>query len=160
MADFGNVITDGTSVATGAYGYVAKFNLANYLVKTVKQVQLQTTTGPALSSPSSTPTDITVLYGYPQLVTCPNFAWHQDKNIVHVFCKSSVYPYTSATRIGFWMFRSSIDMAIASSMTDVSSDKKELYRYLVLEAMYITEGERVPFGILNGIFSECQRLGL
>ena len=161
MADFGNVITDGTQVALGTYGYVAKFNLSSYLLKTMRQVQLQKVSGtPTLSLPSTTQDAIDVVYGYPEDLACPDFAWCQDKNIVHVFCKTSKYPFTSNTRIGFWMFRSAIDMTIASSNTDVASDKKELFRLLVLQAMYVMEGSKVPAGIVNGILLERYRLGI
>ena len=157
---FGNAITDGVQVSIGQYGYIVSFDLSANLIKQMIQLQMQNTVGPVLSVVSSEDVGNNALNGYPSDVSCPDFAFAQDGSTVKIFCKTATYPYTAASRVAMWLYRSWIDLATLAATSDVKADKERIYGLIVLREMYLGLGKRVPVEIQNGIGSERESLGI
>jgi hypothetical protein len=157
---FGTLITSASQVSIGTYGYIVSFDLSINEMAKIVQVQMQNASTLVLSTVSASGASLAALNNYPQLSSCPTFAWAQDGQTLYVFCKTATYPYTSATRVGIWYYRNAADLTAVTDNIDVSQDKEQLFRYLVLDTMYTNMGQRTPQVILQGISVERKRLGI
>ena len=160
----GNAIVDGVQSAIGTYGYVVSFDLSSFGVKEIEQVQMQDTAG-VLSLPSTSPLTRAQIFelcedAQGESESPITFGYFLDNSVLFIFCKTDIYPYIYTNRVAWWIKRFVIDMATTANTIDVAQDKEQLLRNLVLEAMYVNSGSRVPSEIAKTIQSERLRLSI
>lgn len=160
---FGNLITDGTQVAVGTYGYVASFDYSAERIKQVIGAQLQDVAAEELSGVEASAASRDALMAYAEDANCPDFAWYAAGSTVFVFCKTSVYPYSSNTRLAIY-FYSNPEPVTATSDTLIPdrlpAEAKELFKSLCLRQTLTLLGKRIPVELSNKVGYEKERLGL
>lgn len=161
---YGNLITDGAQIAIGAYGYIAAFDLSAHRIKALQSVQMQLPAGPTLSDPDDEPqSGLDALMALPSNSACPNFAWYAMGQTVYVFCKTSVYVYSSASRVGFFYYENPEPISAATDEVieqRLPSEAKELMKALTLKKMYEMQNKQVPLAVNNTIAREKAALGV
>ena len=160
---FGNVITNGTQVAVGTYGYVASFDLSGYRVDAMRGVQMQNANSSVLSELNEEASGQAALMAYAEDVNCPDFSWCANGSTVFVFCKTATYPYSSASRVAFF-FAASPEPITATSDTVIPdrmpAEAKDLLKALTLKNMNNLLGKRTSLDLNNTIAAEKARLGV
>jgi hypothetical protein len=160
---FGSLITDGTQESVGTNGYVVGFDLANLNIVNINQVQLQNAVSLVMSAVDINNTSKATLFAYNQDANAPDFAWSSEGTRVYVFCKTTVYPYTSQTRIAFWYNAQPEELSALSDVVIPNRLPAEARNLLVLlcakEAQTLS-GINPTRDILQQINSELNKLGL
>jgi hypothetical protein len=152
------LVTTAPQRLTGTYGYVATFNLTDYLPQTVSQVQVYN--GTTLSAVSQTSTPPSTLDTYCGLVTCPTFAWTQKGNHVDVFLKTATYPYTATTEVEFTFLRNAQTLTADTDYLDIPDSARELFKNLCWKMMYNAKNSKVTSLIEENIKRQKSFLGL
>lgn len=154
---FGNLVSDGSQVASGTYGAVYAFNLKSVLVREIKQVQMQETG--ILSMPSTSPKETSTLFSYPENALCPDFAFGQKGNILYLFIKNGVYSATS--RVGIEFSRNSIPIqTLTGTYLDIPSAARNLMYALAKKRCLETDYKKIDFDTEQQIIKEKTNLGL
>lgn len=154
---FGNLVSDGSQIASGTYGAVYAFNLKSVLVKEIKQVQMQDSG--VLSTPSTAPVETSTLFGYPESSSCPDFAFGQKGNILYLFIKSDVYSATS--RLGIEFTRNAIPVqTLTGTYLDIPSDARILMYALAKKRCLEQDYKKIDFDTEQQIIAEKTQLGL
>ena len=151
-------VTKATQRLIGTYGYVATFDLTDYLPHTISQVQVYD--GSALSKVLTSPIAPSTLDSYPELLTCPDFAFTQKGNNIDVFFKVDTYPYTSTTKIEFTFLRNAQTLTADTDYLDIPDSARELFKDLCLKIMYDSKGAKVLSDINERIKRQLSFLGL
>jgi hypothetical protein len=160
---FGNVITDGTQVAVGTYGYVVRFDLSAERMKEMIGVTLQLD-GDQLSEPDSSPAEtLAALFELCESVAATGFAWYAAGSTVYVYCKTATYGYTSNVRIAFEFYANAEPI---TATTDeliperMPAEAKELVKAFILKKVYEMQNKQVPLAVNNTIAREKAALGV
>jgi len=155
---FGNAITEFTQLAIGAYGYIVAVNLTSLNMVTVEMVQAQTdaqTTLPPITSEIS----LSELLGYVADVDAPDLAFAYDEgSICYIFLKTTVYPYTSNTRISLTGLRNPQLMIADSDLIDFPVTYIPIVQQYMLELAYESVVGKVPYRIRFSIEQKEQEI--
>lgn len=156
---FGNPVTDLTQVAIGTNGYILSVDLESQEIDDAIQVQAQKN-GITLSAPITDKSSISDLFSLPENSAPPSLAFAQDGTIVYIFLKTSEYAYVSSNRIAVWYSRNPKNVVSTSDKLDIPQEAKELFKMLVLDTMYRTQGKQTPRYIVDEITNQKKILGL
>ena len=132
---FGNAVTDFAQQAVGTYGYTIKMgNLNAYLISAVQ----------AQPSAASTPDPITAentieeIQAYLNDSACPDLAFNFDGGQLTVFFKTSVFAYTSDSRIAVFGIRNSQPPSTDTDLLDIIDDDINLLMGYPLRSAFLS----------------------
>jgi len=158
---FGFQVTLGTVIATGTYGKVVRFNLANFEPRTVTQIQMaETDPSPVMGDPVTAAVTLATLYAYLEDADAPDVAFAQSGNTVDVFLLATAYTVASTEYIGFWFQRNAVNVETTADKLDIPQESRSLVKAVALNMVYVDKGKAAPYQVTETINSEKAKLGL
>ena len=146
-------VTETTKFTDGSYGYIIQRDLTFLCLQSLDFVTVDN--NGVSSNPLLDQIPIATLHRYINDISCPDFAYSVDSDILTMFFKTSAYPYSGTTTYLLFGKRFALTINSLEDYVDVPDDKMELFVNLCQKGACDILGIRTPNAILDNI----KRLG-
>jgi len=143
---WGNSVTEINQIGVGTVGYAIRVDTTSLLAYKITGVQAQASASDT-PAPAIEEVSLTDLMAYLNDSGAPDLAFNYGFGEVHIFFKTSAFPYASDTRFTMFGKRNPIKITTLGDKLDIADKDVELFLNYAIKHAALMTGNAIPFQV-------------